>query len=226
MPISLIGASLDQFVQAVFDHDADPEAEPWYFDSNVRFEVEPEYQVSLLTRLFRQSEMLLARYSNAQIEAGLWCIFGGVFADCFTQLIWKQELAFEERGALVASVYDLYHQVLARAPNASIDFIHADDPPRRFETIDYMATDLLVDIRNDDEPSNADAVRVCDECLRLFERLLNHPAPVAQYAALHGLGHLPHARREEVIAEYIRTHPDLTPDQRTYASEAQKGDVL
>jgi hypothetical protein len=130
------------------------------------------------------------------------------------------------RRGLIQSVFQLYDQVLAPYPYDSIDFGHPDDGGRRFQTIDYMAPDLLLDapwFRHEDP---ADTALVRTELLALFTRPLAHDAPVAQYAALHGLGHLEHEAGAAVIQQYLERHAWLDPAQRGYAERAMRGDVL
>jgi hypothetical protein len=89
-----------------------------------------------------------------------------------------------------------------------------------------MAPDLLLtgSVFARDDPGDRAAIR--NAFLGTFSRLLEHPSPVAQYAGLHGLGHLKHKLRSDVIASYLARHPGLTPAQRRYAAQAQRGHVL
>jgi hypothetical protein len=76
----------------------------------------------------------------------------------------------------------------------------------------------------DTETGDASAVR--DALLATFQWLLEHPAPVAQYAGLHGLGHLKHPRGAAAIDAYLATHSELNPSQFAYAEAAKRGEVL
>lgn len=74
--------------------------------------------------------------------------------------------------------------------------------------------------------SSYDRRRVRGALLNVFRRLLDHPAPVAQYAALHGLGHLRSKQRVTVIDQYLAARPDMDANQREYALDARSGTLL
>jgi hypothetical protein len=89
-----------------------------------------------------------------------------------------------------------------------------------------MAPDLLLARPWFSRADAADQARVSDGFLEVFARLLAHQAPVARYAALHGLGHLHHEGRAAAIDRFLAEHPSMESDQREYALAARCGDVL
>ena len=150
---------------------------------------------------------------------------GGVQYESFTDLVWDPALPLDQRRAVIQGVYDLYDQLLGAYPYESIDFRHPDDD-RRFNGIDYMVPDLLLSGQGSRDGVDVDELAVRAEFLELFARLLEHQAPVAQYAALHGLGHLEHPDRVATIDRYLAANSWMDPDQRDYALAARRGDVL
>jgi len=226
MLFDLRKATVEQLARTLFDHPvSDDQSEPWYFD-DVAFAIEPERQLRLMTELFQRAPAIFCDYSSQQVEAGLWCMMGGAEHESFCGLIWNPELPSPARHALIQGNYQLYDQVLAPYPYDTIDFRHPDDSDRRFRTIDYMAPDLLLEAPCFRHEDDADAALVRTEFLDLFTRLLAHDAPVAQYAALHGLGHLEHESRATVIQQYLESNTWLDPAQREYAERARCGDLL
>jgi hypothetical protein len=223
MSIDLRQANVRSLAYAVFNHEITEDAEPWYY--HVKFEVDPERQLRLLAELLHGAPSIFSDYSSAQIEAGLWCMMGGTHSESFTDLIWDAELPLTTRLEVIAGVYPLYDRVLAAPPHEPIDFRYPDDNERRFRTIDYMVPDLLIR-RSSPSEGWADKKRVKETFLDVFGRLLAHNAPVAQYAALHGLGHLEHHGRKNVIDRYLADHPSLDDGQREYAQNARRGHVL
>jgi hypothetical protein len=89
-----------------------------------------------------------------------------------------------------------------------------------------MAPELLLSASWLSRSDPRDGAAIRNAFLDTFRRLLTHPAPVAQYAALHGLGHLEHDLRPQVIDAYIARHPDLPAAQREYSERARSGEVL
>jgi hypothetical protein len=227
MIIDLTNATLDTLVDAMFVEPESPATSP---DSGagtmVELRVDPGRQILLLAELFEQSAVLDGRFAAEQIERGLWRLLGAEYADDFTAHIWNPRLPFDHRAAVVAAVYDLYDALLARRPFEAIDFCRPDRLPRRFATIDYMVPDLLLGISWMDRESPTDREAIRNAFFQTFGRLLHHPAPVAQYAALHGLGHLRHPGVSESIDHYLASDPNIPLDRRTYAERARRGDVL
>ena len=225
--IDLRDATIERFVRSVFDQETPEEGrKPWYYPHDVSFEIDVRRQLELLAELFRNAAALLADYSPGQIVQGLWCVMGGVHFESFTGLVWDPALPFELRRAVIGGVYGLYDQLLCAYPYHAIDFRHPDDSERPFEGIDYIAPDLLLTTPFIRDESEADQAAVRTAFLELFARLLEHPAPVAQYAALHGLGHLEHPERAATIDRYLSAHAWMDADQQHYALAARRGDVL
>lgn len=68
--------------------------------------------------------------------------------------------------------------------------------------------------------------RVVDEIYLALEKILFMDSFDCQGAALHGLGHLDHPDKKDLITKYLREHRDLHPEVRRYAKAAIKGNVL
>jgi hypothetical protein len=223
--IDLRQATAASLADAVFNHEVSKGAEPWHY-GRLDFEIVPERQLQLLAELLHGAPAIFRDYSFSQIEQGLWCMMGGAFSKSFTGLVWNPELPLVDRLEVVAGVYPLYDRVLAASPYEAIDFRYPDNNARRFKTIDYMVPDLLVYSPGFPREDRDDEMRVRSAFLDVFSRLLGHDAPVAQYAALHGLGHIGHHGRRDVIERYLAAHPELDAAQREYAADAHRGHVL
>ena len=57
-------------------------------------------------------------------------------------------------------------------------------------------------------------------------KILELSSPIAQGAALHGLGHLHHPETEGLIDDYLEANPDLEAEMREYALAAARFQVL
>jgi hypothetical protein len=224
--IKLRDATIESFVRNIFDHDTPEEGrKAWYMPHDVSFEIDERHQLGLLAELFGNARVQLAGYSASKVVQGLRCMMGGVHYESFTGLVWSAALPLDRRRAVIQSVFELYDQLLAAYPYESIDFRHPDDD-RPFSGIDYGVPHLLLSEPWFRDRSEADQTSIRAAFFELFTRLLEHPAPVAQYAALHGLGHLEHPDREATIDRYLADNPWMDPDQRDYALAARRGDVL
>jgi hypothetical protein len=141
-------------------------------------------------------------------------------------LVWDRSLPFELRRAPITALFELYDRLLAALPYESIDFRHPDSTTRRFKTIDYMGLALVVEASWPSSSTSYDRTRVRAALLDVLSRLLEHPAPVAQYAALHALGHLKSKKRVDVIDHYLAARPQMPDAQREYALDARSGTLL
>ena len=226
MQIRLQHASIDLLVTTVFDHEVPIDGgDPWYF-GDVQFEVDPQHQLALIAELFEDAPRHLSGYSPAQVAQGLWCMMGGCWNKAFTGLVWNPDVPLPIRRRVVDSIFPLYDTLLVAYPYDDIDFRHPDASERRYATIDYMAPALLLEIPWYGKPDPSDEASMRSAFLDVFGRLLRHPAPVAQYAALHGLGHLDDPRGAAVIDAYVASLAMPERNEIWYAEHARRGDVL
>lgn len=215
MQIDLRHATFDGFLTAVFDHPAPGNAEgvnPWYWESEADFLVDPARQVAHLTQLFRSAGALRQRFSTAQLEQGFW-VMGSAASEQFVEQLWNPAVPWSDRAVCVAAMEQLYADCFTVAT---------------FESVDYMWPDFLAhgyDFGTRDPGVNADDARMQQALFDLFTRLLERPEPICHYAGLHGLGHLRHPGGPRAIAAYLAAHPELTPEQRRYAESAMAGAI-
>ena len=156
----------------------------------------------------------------------LWCVLGGAYNYEFVSLLWDRSLPLALRNATITALFNLYDRLLAAAPYEPIDFVNPDSTSRRFKTIDYMAMALVVESLPPSNSTAYDRTRIRAALLDVLARLLEHPAQVAQYAALHALGHLKSKKRIEVIDRYLAAQPHIHHEQREYALSARAGELL
>jgi hypothetical protein len=141
-------------------------------------------------------------------------------------LVWDRSLSISLRSTTIGALFELYDRLLAAPPYEPIDFRYPDPSVRRFQTIDYMALALVVEAITPSSSTAYDRTRVRAALLTVLGRLLDHPAPIAQYAALHGLGHLRTKKRVDVIDRYLASRPGIEGAQREYALDARAGTLL
>ena len=68
--------------------------------------------------------------------------------------------------------------------------------------------------------------RVVNEMYLALKKILFMGSLECQGAALHGLGHITHPGKQALIERYLRRHPDLQPNVRSYALASIEGKVL
>ncbi len=221
--VDLRDASLTSFIAALFDH-VPPGADAYATYKIDDYLIDPRHQIALVTQLLRGAPEYLASFPDAEIARGFWKIF--LEDVLFARHLWDEDVALSDRLAAIESVVHLYETVLIQRPFEPVDFGRPDRLPRRFGGVDYMIPDFLMHIPRDVDVGSPDAKAVSDAFLAAFTRMVQHPAPIAQYAGLHGLGHLQHRDRPYVVDAYLAANPDLDPDARAYAMTARAGEVL
>ena len=59
-----------------------------------------------------------------------------------------------------------------------------------------------------------------------LDQILGLPVRHCQMSALHGLGHLRHESKDEVVRAFLSTHPHIDDEMREYAAGAIAGTAL
>jgi hypothetical protein len=221
--VDLRDASVASFVAAIFGH-VSPGADAYATYKGDDYLIDPRHQIVLVTQLLRGATEFLASFSDAESAQGLWKIF--LEDVLFARHLWDEDIPLADRITAIESVVHLYETVLIQRPFEPVDFRRPDRLPRRFGGLDYMIPDFLMHIPRDVDLTSPDARSVSDAFLAVFTHMVQHRAPIAQYAGLHGLGHLQHHDRPDVIDAYIAANPELDPAARAYAMTAKAGNAL
>lgn len=215
MPV-IRGPSLERWIEHAFDHpDDDPK---WHRRPGCEHWVgEPALKAERIAETFERADEHLARFTDRQIEAGLWMIIGeGYAADAL-----GEDVPLESRLRLLESTYALFLKLFAvRCP----DLVFGGGVP--VYGICYMFWELFP---LEDRPSDPKDAPLCEKKIAVLERILEIDNAMCQYSALHGLGHaqgdLP-VRAAEIIDRYLTRHPEPDLPLRSYALEARKGGVM
>ncbi|HKA20073.1 MAG TPA: hypothetical protein VKN18_17420 [Blastocatellia bacterium] len=161
-----------------------------------------EWLVTYPTRLFEKPEFLFNKYSYRQLRKGFWSLPNDWE---LSSAIWSRDLRWKLRKACIRSMVPLFDKFFSRKPLGNTC---------------HMWWDLLRYFGKDRDG------RVVNEMFLALDQILLMDSFQCQLAALHGLGHLTHARKKGAINRYLKTHPDLQPHIREYAFAAIKGRVL
>ena len=200
MSINLNNYSFDEWVEFVFDH---PVSEPaWYWDDGWKWEGDPHLLLKYATGLFSSPMFLLQEYSAEQLEQGFWFLLGS--AGKLDHWVWAKEIDWSIRKACISSMVNVFEQLFVKNPLG--------------ETC-YMWWDLLSEFRDEGDPQVRDAM------LESLSRVLKIESLDCQTSALHGLGHLAHGGKKEVIEEFLNVRPNLDEKTEQYARAAIAGKV-
>lgn len=169
-----------------------------------------------IAETFENADEHLSRFSNPQLEAGLWFVVGG---DYMVDAL-RADVPLELRLRLVRSTLDLFRKMFA-VRLCKLDF-GGDFPLYR---VCYMFWEIFP-LRN--AAAKPEDAPLREEKIVVLERILELDNPMCQYSALHGLGHAHRAfpeRTAGIIDRWVTRHTEADARLREYAQDARKGAV-
>ncbi|MCG8547453.1 MAG: hypothetical protein MJE12_24920 [Alphaproteobacteria bacterium] len=214
--------SFADWVDHCFDHKVG--GLQWYFDPNAPFiELPAATAADYLTRLFRDPGPSLDRFSNEQLNQGLWYLIdsGG---SAYVVDAMADAVPPAERIGCIEAMFTLFEAVFAA--RCSEHLSHIDEPGADpLNAICYMWWDIMPFVPKPEEK----AQRPIDSAvLDVMRRTLILPHVACQENALHGLGHWAYAYPRDVariVDDFLAKARDLRPDLRQYAENAKIGYV-
>jgi hypothetical protein len=213
--VDLRRASLPELVTFVFDHPTrggKSQALEWYWRKDYRLQIDPARQILNLRDLFRKSAPLRRDFSEGELDAGFWFMFGPGGREWFLDPLWNPAVPWPLREEYHSNIPRLYTGVFRK----------------RVGTISYMLWDLLTEdyrFGHRDPRSAPEARRVHQAMYRALGRQLKLRYHEAQFAAIHGLAHLGGPKARALLREYLRMR-DRPRRLASYAQAALSGNVL
>ena len=215
--------TFSDWVRHIFDHPvSDPE---WYWAPDADTDEPPAQTcVEYLTQLFTDPEPILALYTDAQLNQGLWFLVSNACSNYMFALL-EPEVAWIVRRAGLHAIINLFAHLFAN--RCSPHLSHLDERGANpLNGACYMWWDLFPTWGHPE--SSTDAL-VDAELLMVMQHVLAVDALACQESALHGLGHW-HLRYpaevEEAIDVFLERQPQLDLRLRQYAFSARQGCVL
>lgn len=172
----------------------------WVWD-NVR-QPNPTWLIIYSTRLFENPEILIGKYSNKQLRKGFWSLPNNWE---LSASLWEKEILWKYRKACIQAMVSLFEKFFAQKPLGDTCFMWWD-------FFRYFGA-------SPDE-------RVTEEMFVTLTRILRMESENCQAAALHGLGHLGHPQKVEVINSYLNEKTNLSDEMRKYAQACIGGNIL
>jgi hypothetical protein len=223
--VPLTGLSFEDWLAFVFDHPVNPGLPEWYWDMEAAWwDGRPVLTVSYLSRLFENAGLLLANYSDAQVNQGLWYLCSNSCSDHMLAIL-DASVSEAERLRCVSSFKNLYEGCFL--PRCTPHLSHLDEPGAgALNPICYMWWDIIPIYGKPSEPGRAG---LDQQVLSVLAYALQLDSVACQESALHGLGHWAMYYRDPVqriIDRFLQSRPGLPETLRTYALSARSGHVL
>lgn len=198
-PIDTTGYDYEQWIRFAFDQPV--AAEPWYYTEAMAFECDPHVVISYYTRLFRSPQVTLSNYDDDRLEQGIWFVVHSQLSEW----LWDDDIPVECRLDCIAAMPTMFREFLIDRP---------------LKDACWMWWDMLRTFDDDPDP------RIVEAMVRALAEVLQLPARHCQMSALHGLGHLRHREKEEIIRGFVSAGRDLDAELLEYAESAIRGTVL
>lgn len=212
------------WIDYVFDHRVSEHA--WWWGNCWHWNelADPSRTLTYLTRLFRDPQDLIARFSRAQIDLGLQFLSSTSCSNHMTVLT-DTQLPWSDRAACLEAMIPLYEKLFAPVfQDDAVCRLRDLDDPERPNFACFMWWDVIPLYPG---MKHEDSDRIDDAVLRVFEHLLKLKAESCLESVLHGLGHwqpyIPD--RIEPIAHRFLSRTDISPALRQYAERAAVGAV-
>jgi len=211
-----------EWINFVFDHPVEESA--WYWDIDYpMFEGSEEDYVELIRLTFTNSGNDLSRFSDAQVNQGIWFLVSTACSDYMFSLK-DSSVDIALRVEAIESIYLLYKDCFQRRCSESLS--HLDHKSKsELNPICYMFWDVnpLGYLKN-----NNDEERLKNAVFSVLKRTLMLPHLACKEAAIHGYGefHCFYPEQvEEAMEGFLKTDI-FNADLKTYATDARVGNIL
>jgi len=208
--------TFNQFVDFLFARAVQSESanrrDSWYFNSEVCFD--PHRVCEYYVQLFRNSALLLDRYSRVQLEQGFSAMTVCSLSCSVQELIWNPELPFVGRAECVRSMVYLCRDVFQ---HDEIGFT---------ASMWWDSFCFAWECGNRRRSRGGEDLAMQDVLFGALSEVVMIDSSICRGSALHGLEHLHHPETLELIDGLIRRHPELAQELAEYADGIRGRDPL
>lgn len=211
------------FLDFIFDHPVAPRRSGsaarsdsrlpgcWYDAIDLEIDFEPMRNCEYLTLLFCDPQELVNRYSKPQLEQGFWWMQKSFNDGSAADVLWTASLPVRRRVAMVESMYFIYADLFAALPLGRASHMWWENLLRS------------VPAQGRGPKYWADRQQMENAMFQTLAKLLGLEAESCRIDALHGLNHLAHPGKEQLIRDYLARHSGLDERHRLYAEKAITG---
>ena len=176
-----------------------------------------------LARLFERPAECTAKYSDEQLNQGLWFIADSSCSDDISTLL-DESVTSELRERCIRSVATLFRELFSRRCSPILSSLNQANA-RPLNAVCYMWWDLLASATGPE-----DDLSLINEalCIEVMQAALSLPNIACQESALHGLAHWQEKFQQEtreIIQEFLSSNSQISDDLRNYALKATTGQV-
>jgi hypothetical protein len=221
---------LEEWIAYIFDHPvAGNIRQAWYWSEDaLEWKGPPEEIPALIAETFEHGGESLTRFSDEQLDQGLWFLVGSSPPD-FTDTLVDPQTPFAMRLRALRSFVPLFEQVMAIRCSPHLSHLAEQTAANPLNGACYMWWDLLrfplLEIYG---PAEAERDLFHSEILVILRRLLAIPHDACRESALHGIGHWvrDYPQAAAIVDDFLASGPGLRPELIAHAERARIGNVL
>jgi hypothetical protein len=200
---------------------------------------DPERVIEYMTRLFSNFS-ILSPYSTAQINQGVWTMFGPDFK--LHHYLYDPRFSIEDRVNCIRSMYEVYAGFVSQSETEEVEscfYMWWDIIGESFwiRLHHETSSDEFIEILKlkDQEPDrfydvsrlDSDERAILDAMFETLSNVLQLDDERSQICAVHGLGHLHHPAVRRVVQEYIDKNAyKFEPDDLVWIQKCGEGSVM
>jgi hypothetical protein len=209
-----------EWLKYVFDHEDRGHLLPqWYRDDDApSFEASDDEIVDLISQTFRNAGKDLTKYTDAQVDQGIWYFVSESGAG-FLRSLKSPEVPLEKRLEAIQNVFYLYSDCFAKRCDETLG--HLSEVGSPLNSSCYMFWDIS-------PMTVSEAREIQNAVLNVLGRILTIEHRACRESALHGLSEMYFSRPEamqEIIGRFL-SQTKLDEKLLTYARNAREGNVL
>lgn len=232
--LDLSSKSLDEFVEFFFNRDVLPNEKQFdYFLTGLAGErydeavpSSPSAVVKHLTKLFLEFGVIAPKYSVAQLDQGIWGIFGENLR--LYELLWDSSVPLEQRVQCIRSMFFVYSDFVSKSKVKVMEncFDMWWDMILRGFWFQQKLFEQHIKV-GDVSKLDTESRLLLDVMFETLKQILGLPDQRTQGYALHGLGHLHHPAVRETVQVFIASHKaELTEQGLQWLEQCRDGTVM
>jgi hypothetical protein len=207
-----------EWLKHVFDHEIKYPLPEWYRAEDApSFEASDEEMTELISQTFRNAGKDLIKYTDAQVDQGIW-YFVSMSCSDFLRSLNSSEVPLEKRREAIQNIFHLYSDCFAKRCAETLGHLSEEGSPLNSSC--YMFWDIS-------PPTVGEAQEIQDAVLNVLEKILTIEHRACRESALHGLSEMSFSRREETqkIIDDFLGNAKLDEKLLAYARNAREGNV-
>jgi hypothetical protein len=232
--LDLSSKSFDQFVEFFFNRVVLPDEKQFdYYLTDLAGErydeavpASPTIVVKHMTKLFLDFGLIAPKYSLAQLDQGIWGIFGENLR--LYELLWDSSVPLEQRVKCIRSMFSVYSDFVSKSKEEVME--NCFDMWWDLVLHGFWFQQKLFELHikmGDVSKLDAESRLLLDAMFGTLVKILGLPDARTQGFALHGLGHLHHPAVRETVQVYIDNHKsDMTEQGLRWLEQCRDGTVM